>query len=369
VHRDKLSFVTRTDYIGIEATVGNRKIECDGGELLLRYFGLKTGEIVKFGSGNPAIVQGVAGSTLCLRAVLGQADWLCEDQSLNELYGQLCFIQSGRQFGPEKIGELPFEEVFTFWVRGSAPVEVVGQVADFYVGRALFGGLRLFRKADCVRLEGNRSVYEGDRAIFQDALGSVLSVIGERVLFLADEARAFGRPPSVVDAGRLTVIATIAGSGEVPGTSYSMRVTAAPDARLLPGDIVYNKKGLAYLAGFADEIPFVSDRGEVAPLLEGEYKLLCRYNGIGNPMARIRTEKTAITVRLVADDLAGSGVCHGDAVRFGETLGIVAGVANSYVWILTYDDDVICVREPEELTVIEHPSSNLGYLFRSTVSE
>jgi hypothetical protein len=206
--REIVSSITFTTRQGLVVVNAGGDSWYDGGDLLERFYGLKTGQFVDRGTGVQKVL-GVSGPVLGLSSATGEvAQW--DHEPLPSFYRSATLHDcAGQRIDGMAVGGVsyPITRVDPFWILGSPPVEVVGSFGEFYVGVPLFGEPAFYSKAKAQPLESNGRLAAHDRARYNDQRGTVVAVSGDSALFLSDDAQlepvaTLARPHEVEVAGQ-----------------------------------------------------------------------------------------------------------------------------------------------------------------------
>jgi hypothetical protein len=342
---EKLTLTARDGFIGVQWK--NRIV--DGGRALELLFGLKTGDIVRaIESGREYEVAGVGAGGLCLQSVSSN-ETICVQPEVRRFFSAFECISCKHSEEIWKVF-LPIRSIPTFWTFVDRPVEIIGEFGMLYLARWLDGSIHLHMKVECNPIEGNGTVYTHDWVVCDGELGILQSVFDGSALFLSLDALAKGESAHVVPVSALRVVATIAGPGlqSIADQEYSIKPSDSP---FLAGDLVVGENGFATILGtYGDPACILAtdiDDGQVFPLDPKEYKLVRRLHHIPGTLV----EYGDLMLSVCVDEFVGMGCLPGDEVLFrGETPAVVAGLADSYLWVIGMDGQCFCATINDSLT-------------------
>jgi hypothetical protein len=354
----EVKLLTRKGFIGID----HCGIQLEGGRLLERLFGLRTGEIVRGSRGIVAVV-GLRGKLLVLRD--GKGHEIVFSGSIGKFYREYSIVCSWRNIEMMAFGdvELPVEIGEMFFARFEKKiVRVIGRFAAFFVGDD-GNKLGLYRDSKLISLVEKEGFFQFDRVRFGSEIGIVILFVGENALFKPDGIGSC----KLVPLKGLEIIATLAGDAEIEGISVSAK--SVKNAKFLPGDVFVGERGFLTIVGFRGEAVF-------ARLLEGEglfeidekmkMVLVRRELPWGKGKLVLRVNEEVVEVSQFATDIMNTGFRHGDEVEIGEKRGFVVGCDEVYVWILMDDGELFCTSEgigEGDVTLVGRPGRNWKRFF------
>jgi hypothetical protein len=275
----------------------------------------------------------------------------------------------------------PVTKTAQFWICGKPPAKVLGSFGRFFVCIPLFCEMMFSLQSASFSLETNGRLTVGDRVQYEKEIGRIISINGDRTVFLSDESFLNGNPGVVVVTETLLPIATLNDIGlvEVQGLKYDICIPHCSPSGI-PGDVFLFQNCLAQMIGYRDGRRYGINQMDWIVQIGPEFRLVQRSVAVGESALVLGNCANPIVVSICFEDFGGLGVKSGDDVLIPK-LGrcIVAGVKNDYLWFVK-DNGIFCESicevdfcesvsgdaEEGECQLIHRPAQDLGLLYEAT---